>query len=179
MYPASVLLIWGIQIISIAESSDPTSYAFYGSWCIAGTVEVVLLILRLLDCPPQSTVEIAELITQLLRICVLGSLLALTYSFSRVSAPEECVEIERQPLLGIEINSHEDLQLPTASQSDNDQSADYGTVRRTTTIGSSVDNHHTETGDSASASHVRGRRQWREVANKCAVSFHLSEEHLL
>ncbi|KAI9724419.1 MAG: hypothetical protein M1812_000487 [Candelaria pacifica] len=71
IYVLASALVWGIQLLALADTEKPVWYPYYGSWLITLIMELTLLVLHSVARPQQTTYEIIHIVIQGLRICLL------------------------------------------------------------------------------------------------------------
>ncbi|KAI9738060.1 MAG: hypothetical protein M1818_005488 [Claussenomyces sp. TS43310] len=99
VYNISMVLVWGIQTITLAETDYPVWYPYYGNWIVGIIFEVTLIVLSNIFRPPQGAVDLMVLSLQALRICFLLAM-PFAYIFFNDVVKNLSGDTERQSLLG-------------------------------------------------------------------------------
>ncbi|KAI9786630.1 MAG: hypothetical protein M1839_006181 [Geoglossum umbratile] len=79
IYVLSSILVWGILVLSLLDTTFPVWFPYYGSWLIALTAEIVLAALPSSLHAPKLQFEYIQLTVQFSRVCLLLLLIVVFF----------------------------------------------------------------------------------------------------
>ncbi|KAI9844741.1 MAG: hypothetical protein M1837_005274 [Sclerophora amabilis] len=98
----SSMLFWSIQILSLIDTACPVWYPYYGSWVITLASESVLMVFYGIFHHPASPLDLVGLSIQVIRACVIVTLLVLVLLSEQARLSQTDTDEERQSLLSRE-----------------------------------------------------------------------------